>query len=825
MLALGALTLGAAGHASAGTLSPTLLQKARAGDQTPIGVIVRFNIPNTGQGRALYKNLRGQLNSQIAKLGPQAGFLRQALNDGKVTQLWLDQSIYLPMTPVQARAISLLPFVSDVFENFRVQVPRAVALSSASAPAGTPWHLQNIGAPSAWAAGFKGQGIRIGHLDSGVDPNHPDLQGKVVAFQEFNGEGDRVAGQARDTTDHGTHTAGLLVGSKTGVAPDAKIISALVLPNNEGTFAQVIAGMQYVLDPDNNADTNDGAQVVNMSLGIPGTWDEFIVPVENMLKAGVVPVFAIGNFGPASGSTGSPGNLPDAIGVGAVDQNNQVASFSSRGPVAWQGKINGVFTKPDIAAPGSAITSTYPNGAYGSKSGSSQASPIVAGAVAVMLSAKPGSGVDAIKNALYTTASNAGAKNNNVGFGVISLPAALNKLGASVTTQPAPTQPAPSQPAPTQPAPTQPAPTQPAPTQPAPTQPAPSQPAPTQPAPTPPAAQPTGPAGFTFCALEGGICTGAQGKQAAFGAAGRYVYGTSTAPTFACTTTEWGQDPAPGQAKACFVQGTAPAPTPTPAQPTPTQPSQPAPSGNVTKPTVLLVDDDMGQGADVTAALRDAIRTNSASALVWNTQTQGPVPLTQLQRAQVVVWATGEQYQNTLTAQDQQVLGQYLRGGGKLLITGQDVGYDIGQTAFYTGLLKTRFVADSSGQSSLVTSGAFGNTRFTLNADGSAKNQVYPDVIADLNGSATVAGWGTAGATANTISAQSVAPDNNRARAAQKRAQPRRVQALSASENAGAIVVNDAGTYRTVNMGFGLEGLTPNSRNILVKTAFDWLMR
>lgn len=222
------------------------------------------------------------------------------------------------------------------------------------------------------------------------------------------------------------------------MAPSAKVISALVLPNNEGTFAQVIAGMQYVLDPDNNADTDDGADVVNMSLGIPGTYDEFIVPVQNMLKAGVVPVFAIGNFGPTSASTGSPGNLPDAIGVGAVGQDGQVASFSSRGPVNWNSTIKGVFTKPDIAAPGVEITSAFPNGQYGALSGSSQASPIAAGAVALLLSAKPGTSVDGIKNALYTSASNAGSKNNNVGFGQISVPGAMGKLGVNLGGTPRP---------------------------------------------------------------------------------------------------------------------------------------------------------------------------------------------------------------------------------------------------------------------------------------------------------------------------------------------------------------------------------------------------
>lgn len=82
-----------------------------------------------------------------------------------------------------------LPFVSDVFENFKVQIPkpqRAVALSAAAAAPGEAWHLAKIGAPQAWAAGFKGQGVRIGHLDSGVDARHPQLDGRIQAFMEFN---------------------------------------------------------------------------------------------------------------------------------------------------------------------------------------------------------------------------------------------------------------------------------------------------------------------------------------------------------------------------------------------------------------------------------------------------------------------------------------------------------------------------------------------------------------------------------------------------------------------------------------------------------------
>ena len=415
-----ALTLGGLSQADAGRLSPTLLARAQKGDQTKVGVIVRFNLPNDERGRAQFKNLRAQLNTIVAQLGSAAGILGSA-NVKQATNLWLDQSIFLPLSPVEARRMAQLPFVSDVFENFKVQIPkpqRAVALSAAAAAPGEAWHLAKIGAPQAWAAGFKGQGVRIGHLDSGIDASHPQLNGKVAAFAEFNGEGERVNGAAtRDTTNHGTHTAGLLVGDTVGVAPSAKVISALVLPNNEGTFAQVIAGMQYVLDPDNNADTDDGADIVNMSLGIPGTFDEFIVPVQNMIKAGVVPMFAIGNFGPTSASTGSPGNLPDAIGVGAVDRNGQVASFSSRGPVNWNSTIKGVFVKPDIAAPGVDVIAAAPEKGYAFSSGTSIAAAHVSGLVALMLEKNPDLDLAGVKRLLAATAQDLGPKGADPIFG------------------------------------------------------------------------------------------------------------------------------------------------------------------------------------------------------------------------------------------------------------------------------------------------------------------------------------------------------------------------------------------------------------------------
>ncbi|WP_344982494.1 S8 family peptidase [Deinococcus rubellus] len=425
-LSLSALNLNSA---QAGHLSPKLQEKANRHDAATIGVLVRFKV-DVQPGKKSAKELRKQLKDVLGKLGSANGLFNKLLkNKGKGAELWLDHSVYLKMTPAQAQALAKLPMVEEVFENFQVTVPRASALSVAAAPAGTPWHLQAIGAPQAWAAGFRGQGIRIGHLDTGIDPSNPELAGKLLSFAEFGPDGERINSAPHDSEQHGTHTAGLLVGKSVGVAPAAKLISALVLPKSQGTFAQVIAGMQWVIDPDGNPDTPDGANVVSMSLGLPGTHQEFLQPVRNMLEAGVIPVFAIGNFGPAVGSTGSPGNIPDVIGVGSVNQAGAVSSFSSRGPVTWTGAYSGTFIKPDIVAPGENITSSYPGQGYGSRSGTSQAAPIAAGAVAVLLSARPGLDIAALKSALFQSASNKGSRNNASGYGLINLPGALARLG------------------------------------------------------------------------------------------------------------------------------------------------------------------------------------------------------------------------------------------------------------------------------------------------------------------------------------------------------------------------------------------------------------
>jgi subtilisin family serine protease len=447
-----------------GRINPELLRKLRANPNASFDVILRFDrvAPPRGASRAeVIRALQGDLGVELKQVNAViSSYGLKLVADTKDT-LWLDSSVLVRLPGKAIEVIGAISSVDVIFENFTVRIPKVMAQSTSSAPAGTPWHLDRVGAPQAWAAGFKGAGVRVGHLDTGIDASHPELAGRLEAFAEFDAKGDRVAGaKVHDTGNHGTHTAGLIAGSRVGVAPDSKLLSALVLPDGAGTFAQVIAGMQWVLDPDGNPATDDGAKIVSMSLGLPGNVTEFAEPTANLIRAGVVPVFAAGNFGPNAGTISSPGNLQEPITVGAIDSRNALAAFSSRGPVNIGGSS---YTKPDVLAPGVNVTSLAPNGTYISLTGTSQAAPVVAGIAALLRSAKPSADWQTVKNAILSGARGSGDA-NAVGRGVAFAPGALEALGLNVAAKPDP-QPAPTETKPDpkpEPKPADPKPTEPA---------------------------------------------------------------------------------------------------------------------------------------------------------------------------------------------------------------------------------------------------------------------------------------------------------------------------------------------------------------------------
>ncbi|QWF84879.1 S8 family serine peptidase [Amycolatopsis sp. CA-230715] len=294
--------------------------------------------------------------------------------------------------------------------------------------------VPQIGAPEVWRSGFTGKDVRIAVLDTGVDAGHPDLAGKVVAAKDFSGGQDPT-----DRHGHGTHVASTIAGSGAasggrykGVAPDAGLLVGKVLGDDgSGGYAEIISGMEWAAD--------QGAKVINLSLGgddAPGV-DPLEEAVNRISKdKGVLFVIAAGNEGEkGAGTVGSPGSADSALTVGAVDRADALAPFSSKGP-----RVGDNAVKPEITAPGVGIVAAKAGGApgdpYQAMSGTSMATPHVAGAAALLAQQHPDWRAEQLKSALAGTAKpTAGLTAFQQGTGRVDVAkAAGQQIGADVTT-------------------------------------------------------------------------------------------------------------------------------------------------------------------------------------------------------------------------------------------------------------------------------------------------------------------------------------------------------------------------------------------------------
>ena len=282
-----------------------------------------------------------------------------------------------------------------------------------------------------------GHEVRVGVIDTGIDPNHRDLKGRLLTFRDFT---NKVPSKGPyDDHGHGTHVAGTIAGGASsgqaiGVAPGAKLIIAKVFGSYGGTEeGWLLQAMQWMADPDEDPSTPDFAQLVSNSWGNDADIskmnpedDVFCQAVTTWLALGIVPVAAAGNDGPRAGTVSIPASCPGAIAVGATDDADRVASFSSRGPVRW---MSLTLAKPDIAAPGSDIESAEPGGGYGYKSGTSMATPHVSGAVALLLQANPSLDPAGVLALLVGTATDLDTKGAdlNTGAGLINVERATAK--------------------------------------------------------------------------------------------------------------------------------------------------------------------------------------------------------------------------------------------------------------------------------------------------------------------------------------------------------------------------------------------------------------
>lgn len=285
--------------------------------------------------------------------------------------------------------------VKQVFAPPQISLIRPVAASAATAEAQYTWGIKKLKADKLHAQGITGQGVVVGHLDTGVDGQHSALKPAIKAFAEFDDMGFQVTPTpaAHDTDEHGSHTAGTIAGRTVagrgiGVAPRAFLASAIVIEGGN-TIARILAGMDWIISQD--------AKILNMSLGVRGYREDFLSLTQLLRQRGVLPVFAVGNEGP--GTSRSPGNYVEALSVGAMGPDDLVPDFSSS--QRFQRPSDPLV--PDVVAPGVNVISAKPGGGYQSMDGSSMATPHIAGLAALLMGAAPSATIDEIEQAIFNS--------------------------------------------------------------------------------------------------------------------------------------------------------------------------------------------------------------------------------------------------------------------------------------------------------------------------------------------------------------------------------------------------------------------------------------
>ena len=350
-------------------------------------------------------------------------YLNEQEKLGNVTDLqsfFIINGIALTATEEVAKQISAYPEVKEIVLNKVYELPELQTVQSKevqSEDQDIEWNVERIGAPDVWNLGFDGTGIVVANMDSGVDWTHPALKHKYRGYNKDSDEVDHTYSwydpaegnpEPNDGNGHGTHVMGTIVGSeengsnKIGVAPGAEWIAVKVFNSfGQSNDANLIGGAEWIMAPGGRVDL--APDVVNNSWSSGyGRDDWYREIVQRWVDAEIFPAFAAGNVSATNpggpGSVSNPSNYPESFAVGATDSDNQIASFSLRGPSPY-GEI-----KPDIAAPGASIRSSVPGGNYNLNNGTSMASPALAGVVALLKQADSSLQVEDIKEILKNTA-------------------------------------------------------------------------------------------------------------------------------------------------------------------------------------------------------------------------------------------------------------------------------------------------------------------------------------------------------------------------------------------------------------------------------------
>ena len=396
-------------------------------------------------------------------------------NVSDIHNLWIANSINCKASKSVIYKLSSHPDIKVIGYDKEIQIispeqMKAVEGNTVAPVRGADAHVSAVNAPQVWSLGYTGKNVIVAVLDSGTNTNHLDLKDHLWSgYVDTNNDGtpdsyvngwNYISNNSNITDDygHGTHCAGIVCGDgtagvTTGVAPDASLMTLkTVNRTGGGSVAQMLSGVQFAVE--------NGADILSMSLGFKNNQittaqkEEIRKAFDNVLAAGVIVCAAAGNDGNKYGAPDNvdypaacpapwrnpdqtlEGGLSSVICVGAHDLNE-----SSRGPSTWEGTsyndypYNGGesmgLIRPDISAPGYFIRSTKynKNDIYEIKQGTSQATPNVAGVIALMLEKNSSLTPAQISQILEeTAASKPETKNNTVGAGVVDALAAVNSI-------------------------------------------------------------------------------------------------------------------------------------------------------------------------------------------------------------------------------------------------------------------------------------------------------------------------------------------------------------------------------------------------------------
>ncbi|RMG45520.1 MAG: hypothetical protein D6718_07215 [Acidobacteria bacterium] len=474
----------AGNHSAASKIDPELqrvLESAAPGELIPVYFVLADQLTGPAlrahaagvrdraeRRRRIVGALKAHAERTQARLRGELRALAAAGAARRVRFLWIGNVVAADLTAADIRRLAELPEVARVRHSPKrpvflgepacLELPAAQASLAPGQATEIECGVSLMRAPDVWNdLGITGEGAVVAMIDSGVCWSHPDIVNQIWVNpgEDLDGDGvvmdpddlngvdddgngyvDDLIGYDIDNRDHdpddgdghGSHTAGTVAGDGTsgtqaGMAPDARLM-VLRVGLTTSDEPDVWEAMQYAAD--------NGADLISMSLGWKHSWNPdratWRTNCENTIDAGTAMVIAAGNEGAGNepDNVRTPGDVPRVITVGAVDCNDAIASFSSRGPVTWQDvppwndwPYPPGLTKPDVSGPGVNTKSHYFCSGYTYKSGTSMATPHVAGAAALMISNNPGLTHDDIKQILEDTAVDLGdpGKDNVYGSG------------------------------------------------------------------------------------------------------------------------------------------------------------------------------------------------------------------------------------------------------------------------------------------------------------------------------------------------------------------------------------------------------------------------